>query len=463
MAFSSANHYDMITIGGGSGGLFTALKAKSYGKKVCVVDKHRLGGRCVHAGCIPKKIIYHAVEIKENMKQGANYGVSCDNLAVDWLKMKQTRDDYTFDMHKEYVHYCEQSGVEFKHGVAKFASPHELIVKDVDTNKETKLSADHIVISTGSRPLMPKAIKGIENCINTDVVFKITTVPKRIFLIGGGYIGAELACALNGLGVKTTVCTQDSHLVAPFDPEITDCLRSYMESVGVDITTNSVVESVEKTNKGTYVVTYQGKKPKEVDAVLCAAGIKANTEGLGLEEVGVKLNRNGTVIVDDYENSSVSGIYALGDATGKVILTPVAKTAGSRLAERLFGGNPKAKLDYSTIPSVAFTHPPMGKVGLTEAEAITKFGKQNVSVHTTKFTNLFYKVTSHNQPTIFKLVCKLPEEKVVGVHAIGKGVDEMMQGYSVALTAGATWKDYENTLAIHPTSSEMFVTMGHYH
>lgn len=453
----------MITIGGGSGGLFTALKAKQYGKKVCVVDKYRLGGRCVHAGCIPKKIIYHATMIKEDMALGPEYGVTFDNPQIDWLKIKSVRDNHTFEMHTDYAEMCRQAGVEFVIGDGKFTGAKEIEVKEAKTGETKKLTADHIVIATGSRPLMPKSIQGIEHCINTDSFFNLTKVPKRIFVIGGGYIGTELACALGAFGIKTTVCCQDDRLVVPFDKDITDCLKQYMTGTGIDVVTDSVVSRIEKTSQGAYKVHYGDKKVKEADAVLCAAGIKANTENIGLEGIGVKLNKNGTVVVDDYENSSVNGIYALGDVTGKVVLTPVAKTAGARLATRLFGGDSKSRLDYSIIPSVAFTHPPMGKVGLTEQDAIEKYGQKNIRVYRSRFVNLFYKVTAHHQPTLFKLVCKLPEEKVIGVHAIGRNVDEMMQGYSVALTAGATKKDYDNTLAIHPTSSEMFVTIGQYH
>jgi len=460
---SGTNHYDMITLGGGSGGLFTALKAKEYKKKVAVIDNYRLGGRCVHAGCIPKKIIYHATMIKEDMELGPQYGVTYDNLGINWLKIKEVRDNHTLSMHVDYTNICKKTGVEFIEGKGKFVGKGELEVIESKTGKTKRLTADHIVIATGSRPLMPKSIEGIDLCINTDSFFNLTEVPKAIFIIGGGYIGTELACAINAIGVKTTICTQDDALVTPFDKEITDCLKDYMQSTGIDVKLQSMVHKIEKTPRGAYRVHYGNNGVTESDAVLCAAGIKANTENLGLENIGVKLNRNGTVVVDDYENTSVKGVYAIGDATGKVILTPVAKTAGAKLATRLFVNDPNSKLDYTVIPSVAFTHPTMGKVGLTEKDAIEKYGKKNITVYKADFVNLFYQVTTHKQPTLFKLVCKLPEERVIGVHAIGRGIDEMIQGYSVALTAGATKKDYDDTLAIHPTSSEMFVTMGQYH
>jgi len=459
---SSANHYDLITIGGGSGGLFTALKAKQYGKKVCVIEKYRLGGRCVHAGCIPKKIIYHATQIRADMKLGPQYGISYDNPHIDWLKVKQVRDAHTFEMHSNYHSVCQKAGVEFMNGGGKFLDVHEIEVTD-DKNGVKKLTADHILIATGSRPLMPRNIEGIEHCINTDSFFLLKEIPKSVFVIGGGYIGTEIACSLNSFGIKTSMCCLDESLVMTFDKEITDCLRKCMEGAGIDVKLKSPVNKVEKTAEGTYRVYYGKSNVKEVDAVLCAAGIQANTEQIGLSDVGVKTNRNGTVIVDEYENTTTKGIYALGDVTGKVVLTPVAKTAGARLATRLFEGDSNSKLDYSTIPSVAFTHPPMGKVGLTEKDAIERYGAGNVKVYRSKFVNLFYEVTTYHEPTIFKLVCKLPEETVVGVHAIGRGVDEMIQGYSVAMTAGATKADYDNTLAIHPTSSERFVTMGQYH
>ena len=305
---------------------------------------------------------------------------------------------------------------------------------------------------------MPVCIGGVSQCLNTDSFFQLTSLPKTIFVIGGGYIGVEVACSLQAFGIKTTLAMTEERLVTSFDSEITDCLMGYMRSVGIEILQRSEVKKVEQKG-GQIEVSCSGNSCRQAEAVLCAAGIKANTEGLGLENLGVKMNKQGNILVDDYENTSVPGIYAIGDATGKVVLTPVAKTAGTRLATRLFGGDPTSKLDYSVIPSVAFSHPPMGKVGLTEAEAKAKYGERNIKVYKSKFTQLFYEVTKHKQPTLFKLVCKLPEEKVVGVHAIGRGVDEMIQGYSVAFTCGATKADYDNTLAIHPTASEIFVSL----
>jgi len=459
-AFSTKfNHYDLVTVGGGSGGLFAALKAKTYGKRICVIDKHKLGGRCVHAGCIPKKIIYHATMIREDMEHGPAYGVTFSNPKIDWLKIKELRDAHTHKMHLNYVENCKKSGVEFVNGVAKFTDKNELEVVDNETKEVSKITADHIIVATGSRPFMPERIKGIKNCLNTDSFFALKEVPKSIFVIGGGYIGVEVACSLHAFGIKTSLCMLEDHLVTPFDVEITDTLMHYMQSIGIKILPRAGVKSVTHNEQGQCVVDLVGHRKITAEAVLCAAGIKANTENLGLEKIGVKLNKNGTMAVDDYENSSVKGIYGIGDVTGKVILTPVAKTAGTKLATRLFGGDPNSKLDYSTIPSVAFSHPPMGKVGLTEAEANKKFGESNVKVYKAIFKNFFYDVISYKQPSLYKIVCTLPDEKVVGIHAVGRNVDEMIQGYSVALTAGATMKDFENTLAIHPTASEMFVSM----
>ena len=457
---SSENHFDLVTIGGGSGGLFTALKAKSYGKRVCIIDKHKLGGRCVHAGCIPKKIIYHASMIKEDMEHyGNDYGIYFKDTSIDWLKIKKLRDDHTHSMHLDYLKDCQKVGVEVVQGVANFIGEHELNVKLVGSNDQFKVTADHIIVATGSRPLMPKNIEGVENCLNTDSFFGLTTLPKSIFVIGGGYIGTEIACALQAFGIKTSLCMVEENLVTPFDAEVTGYLKEYMMSVGIDILPCSAVRKVVKREDSTFEVHCGQCTPRVAEGVLCAAGIKANTDGIGLEDIGVKMRSNGAIVVDDYENSSIPGIYAIGDATGKVILTPVAKTAGTRLATRLFGGDPNSKLDYSVIPSVAFTHPPMGKVGLTEAEAKAKYGEKNIKVYKSRFTQLFHEVTKHKQPTFVKMICKLPEEKVIGIHAIGRGVDEMIQGYSVALTAGATKADYDATLAIHPTTSEAFVSL----
>eukprot|EP00831_Metopus_contortus_P058181 TRINITY_DN503_c0_g1_i2.p1 TRINITY_DN503_c0_g1~~TRINITY_DN503_c0_g1_i2.p1 ORF type:complete len:340 (-),score=70.19 TRINITY_DN503_c0_g1_i2:166-1185(-) len=326
-----------------------------------------------------------------------------------------------------------------------------------NSNEKKKITADHIVVATGSRPLMPNIINGISCCINTDSFFALEQMPKNIFIIGGGYIGVELACAINSFGIKTGLCMLEENIVTPFDKEVSDILADYMKQIGIEIVPKAQVKDVKRYSDEKSVVSFHNLPDKEANAVLCAAGILANTDGIGLEKTGVKLNSKGCIISDEYENSSVPGIYAIGDVTGKVILTPVAKTAGQRLASRLFGNEPKARLDYSLIPSVTFSHPPMGKVGLTEEEAKKLYGDKNVKVYKKKFTQLFYEVTKKKQPTFFKMVCKLPEEKVVGVHAVGRGVEEMMQGYAVAMTAGATKADYDNTLAIHPTTSEELV------
>ena len=456
---STANkHFDLVTIGGGSGGLFCALKASQYNKNVCVIDKHKLGGRCVHAGCVPKKIIYNATMIREDMEHGLDYGVTYDNPRIDWLKIKKARDDHTHAMHLEYIKDCKAAGVNFMHGEARFLGPHTLEVRDPETRARREVTADHIVVATGSRPLMPSCIEGIEECLNTDSFFALTSLPKDIVIIGCGYIGIEVACSLRAFGIRASVCTFDSCIVSPLDTEVTDMLKKYMEDNGTAIYYGARVRSI-RSQAGRKVVTFEDGRSVSAEAVLCAAGIAPNTRGLGLEQLGVKMDVRDNVVVDDYENSSVPGIYAIGDATGKVILTPVAKTAGERLATRLFGGKPDSKLDYSTIPTVVFSHPPMGKVGLTEKEAIGRFGRENVRVYKAVRKMLFYEVTQHKSPAFFKLVCSLPDERVVGIHAIGRGVDEMIQGYAVALTAHATKKDYENTLAIHPTESEAFVAL----
>ena len=462
--------YDYIVFGGGSGGLASAKRAAALGKKVAVIEKARLGGTCVNVGCVPKKIMFMAATMMDTMKHdAAQYcfrGMEQKSTVFDWRAMKERRDKYIVKLNTIYGGGLERAGVAFFAGNASFVNATTISIEMVDGSTKT-ISAPHVLIATGGRPNMPPG-EGVEEfCINSDGFFELEELPPVVVMVGAGYIAVELAGVLNALGSEVHLVLRKGKALREFDPDISDQLDAEMTKQGIILHRNTNgVAKVTLDSKGKKIVhTAVGDMILDVDVVIMATGRVPNVEHIGLEAAGVTLNSQGYIDVDEYQSStSASGIYALGDVCGKVELTPMAIAAGRRLADRLFGGHPTAKVSYQNVPTVVFSHPTIGTCGLTEPQAIAKYGQEHIQIYKSKFVNLYYGIfdmESDDKPkTLMKLICAGVEEKVVGLHVIGMGADEMMQGFGVAMKMGCTKADLDSCIAIHPTAAEEFVTMG---
>ena len=468
-------HYDYLVIGGGSGGMASARRAAGYGAKVCVIEKGKLGGTCVNVGCVPKKVMWNAATLNEQLHEAHHFGIEVGSVKFDWAKIKAYRDAYITRLNGIYSRMLGNNKIDVVQGTAAFTGERELTVdgKEVYT-------ADHILVAVGGRPNMPN-IKGIEHAINSDGFFALPSQPKRVAVVGGGYIGVELSGVFHGLGTKTQLFLRDSKPLAGFDSIIVDNLIKEMGKQKLEIVSDTQPKEIIKNSDGTLAMktTRSGNSASAsdsssnaseetihgpFDAILFATGRVPLVEGLQLAKSGVKQNNKNQIVVNEFQETNVKGVYAVGDVSSDVQLTPTAIAGGRRLADRLFNKMPTAKADYCDVPTVVFSHPPIGTCGLTEESAISKFGKENIKCYTSTFTNLFYgtyQIEPDDKPkTAMKLVTLLPDEKVVGLHVIGMGADEMLQGFGLALKMGATKADFDDVVAIHPTAAEEFVTMA---
>ena len=452
-------HYDYIAIGGGSGGIASVNRAASYGKKCAIIEAKHLGGTCVNVGCVPKKVMFYGAQIAEAINHYApDYGFDVDVKKFDFAKLVESRQAYISRIHTSYDNVLAKNNVDVIRGFAKFIDKNTLEVTFADGTTE-QVTADHILIATGGRPSIP-AVKGAEYGIDSNGVFDLTELPKRAAVVGAGYIAVELAGVLNSLGVETHLFVRKHAPLRNFDPMMAETLIESMQQDGITLHTHAIPKEVVKNEDGSVTFNLEDGREQRVDCLIWAIGREPATDKINLQAVGVETNERGFIKVDKYQNTNVPGIYAVGDIIeGGIELTPVAVAAGRRLSERLFNNKPNEHLDYNLVPSVVFSHPPIGTVGLTEQQAIAQYGAENVKVYKSSFTSMYTAVTQHRQACRMKLVCVGKEEKIVGLHGIGFGVDEMIQGFAVAIQMGATKADFDNTVAIHPTGSEEFVTM----
>lgn len=460
---------DYLVLGGGSGGLGSARMASSkFGAKAIVVEASRLGGTCVNVGCVPKKVTYNAAAIAETIHDAKAYGFSVQQTApFDWKTFKTKRDAYIKRLNDIYEKNLGNDKVEYLHGWGRLVSKNQVEVTQDDGSK-VLINAKKILLAVGGRPNAPPSIPGAELGLNSDGFFDIDKQPKKVAIVGAGYIAVEFAGMFNALGTETHLFIRHKTFLRNFDPMIQETVTNEYERLGVHLHKESQASKIEKGANGKLTVTYKDSQGTEssiadVDHLIWAVGRVPQTDKIGLKEVGVKLNEKGYVVVDEYQNSSVDGIYALGDVTGQVELTPVAIAAGRKLAHRLFGPAEFStlKLNYDNIPSVVFSHPEVGSIGLTEPQAVEKYGKENIKVYKTGFTAMYYAMMEPEQkgPTNYKLIVTGPEEKVVGLHIMGLGSGEMLQGFCVAIKMGATKADFDSCVAIHPTSAEELVTL----
>lgn len=444
--------YDIIAIGGGSGGIATMNRAGEHGAKAAVIEEKKLGGTCVNVGCVPKKIMWYGAQIAESFHHyGPDYGFTSSDVQFDFAKLRQNREAYIDRARSSYDGSFKRNGVDLIEGRAHFVDSHT-----VSVNGEL-IRAKHIVIATGARPNIP-TIPGAELGGSSDDVFAWEQLPESVAILGAGYIAVELAGVLHALGVKTDLFVRRDRPLRGFDSYIVEGLVNEMEKTGLPLHTHKVPVRLEKTEQG-ITIHFEDGSSHTASQVIWATGRRPNVDGLELEKAGVTLNERGFIQVDEYQNTVVDGIYALGDVTGEKELTPVAIKAGRTLSERLFNGKTSAKMDYSTIPTVVFSHPAIGTVGLTEEEAIKEYGQDHIKVYKSSFASMYSAVTNHRQESRFKLITAGADEKVIGLHGLGYGVDEMIQGFAVAIKMGATKADFDATVAIHPTASEEFVTM----
>jgi glutathione reductase (NADPH) len=451
-----------LVIGGGSGGIASVRRAAEFGIKTAVIEGCRLGGTCVNVGCVPKKVMFTAASMGEMLshKHLQAYGFDVTYNGFDLKKLKQARDAYITRLNGIYDNLLKNSGVEHIRGWGKFVGPRQVEVNG------TVYSADHILIAVGGYPLVPD-IPGAELGIVSDGIFDLEEVPKKAVVVGAGYIAVEMAGILKSLGSDVTIVTRFGKVLRTFDNMLSDKCTESLAEMGMDHVKNDEVVEVERdsadgSKKVMTVRTRGGKTIKNVECLLWAIGRGPLTKKLGLENVpGIQLDPRGNIVVDEYQDTGEPGVHALGDVCGQYELTPVAIAAGRHLAHRLFDGKSKAKLDYVDIPSVVFSHPPLGSVGLTELQAVKKFGRGNVKIYSAVFTSMYYALLEQKPKNSFKMIVAGPEEKVVGLHLFGIDSDEMLQGFSVAVRAGLTKADFDNCVAIHPTTAEEVVLMRH--
>jgi glutathione reductase (NADPH) len=446
--------FDLLVIGGGSGGLGAAQRAVEYGARVALFEPNRLGGTCVNVGCVPKKVMWNAAELAAALDHAPFYGFDVNVGGHDWPKLKRARDAYVLKLNGIYARNLDKKGVVTVRAAARLRGANEI----VDSNGEV-YKAEHIVIATGGRPKVP-SLPGAELGIVSDGFFDLEALPRRVAVVGSGYIAVELSGVLDALGSDVTVFARGERILSHFDTLLGDQLMAALRGSGIDVVTRMSTHAVTRAADGTLRLTADDSRTfAGFDTVLWAVGRAPHTDALGLETAGVELDAAGHIAVDAFQNTSASGIYAVGDVTGQAELTPVAIAAGRRLADRVFGGMSERRLRYDVIPTVVFSHPPIGTVGLAEDEARRRFPGEPIRIYKTEFVSMFYGLTDDKPQTAMKLVCVGSDERVVGCHVIGLGADEMIQGFAVAVTMGARKRDFDDTIAIHPTSAEELVTM----
>jgi glutathione reductase (NADPH) len=447
----STQAFDLISIGGGSGGLACAQRAAEYGAKAAVIESHRLGGTCVNVGCVPKKVMWNAASVALSLADAVDYGFDVKVGDNDWPALKQKRDAYIVRLNGIYARNLSAKGVTHVRGAARFIDAHT-----VEVNGE-RMTAPHIVIATGGVSTVPD-LPGAELGITSDGFFELERRPARVAVIGSGYIACELASAFHELGSQVEMFIRKDHLLTHFDVMLGKSLMREMRAEAITIHEHVVPAAVKEQSRLKTLVATDGREFAGFDVLLWAIGRSANVARLDLKVVGLAQGDCDSIVTDGFQNTNIPGIYAIGDVTGRAALTPVAIAAGRRLSERLFNGKTDRRLDYDLIASVIFTHPPIGTVGLSESEARAVYGDA-VKVYVADFTPMYHALTTRKTHTDMKLVCVGPEQKIVGCHIMGAGADEMMQGFAVAIRMGATKGDFDDTVAIHPTSSEELVTM----
>ncbi|MES2244160.1 MAG: glutathione-disulfide reductase [Pseudomonadota bacterium] len=444
--------FDLFVIGGGSGGVRAARMAAQRGARVALAEVAAMGGTCVNVGCIPKKLYSYAAHYAEAFEESRGFGWTGEAPVFNWERLKTNRALEISRLNGVYIQLLQGSGVQIIEGWATLADAHTVEVEG------SRYTAKHILIATGGRPSLPE-VKGRELVITSDQIFDIAPFPARLLVVGGGYIACEFASIFNGLGAKVTQLYRGAQVLRGFDAEVRAFVAAEMVKTGVDLRLHADVAAISQAADGLHVQLQDGSSTT-VDAVLYATGRLPNVAGLGLENAGVPLNHQGAIEVNAHYQTSVPSIYALGDVTARIQLTPVALGEAMVVVDHLFGaaaGKKPRHMSYDFIPTAVFTHPNIGTVGYSEADARKEFGK--VSIYRSEFKALKHTLSGSTERTLMKLVVDDASDRVVGLHMVGADAGEVVQGFAVAMKAGATKAIFDSTIGIHPTAAEEFVTM----
>ncbi|WP_321806711.1 glutathione-disulfide reductase [Burkholderia sp. BCC1993] len=441
--------YDLFVIGAGSGGVRLARMSASYGARVGIAEQEQIGGTCVLRGCIPKKLLVYASHYPHELEDAKGFGWTFGAGTLDWPALITAKDREINRLSDIYIDLLRQSGVAMHAGRATLVDAHTVAIG------ERTIRARHIAIATGSRPTLPHR-PGIEHAITSREALSLPTCPKRIAVVGGGYIAVEFAGIFNGFGSQVDLFYRGEKILRGFDDDVRQFLTDEMTKQGIAIHARAVVESIARADDGTLSVHVGDAQHGPYDAVLYATGRVPNVEGLGLERAGVMLDARGAIAVDAYSATSVPSIHALGDVTSRPQLTPVATRDGALLARTLFGGA-RVAADHDYVPSAVFSQPEVATVGLTEADARRVHGE--VDIYRTSFKALRHTLSGRNERTLMKLVVARGSQRVIGAHMVGRDAGEIIQGIAIAIRAGATKAQFDDTIGIHPTAAEEFVTM----
>jgi glutathione reductase (NADPH) len=440
--------YDLITIGGGSGGVRASrFSAQRYGKKVAVIENLRIGGTCVMRGCVPKKLLVYGSHFSDHFEDAEGFGWSVGESRHDWAKLIAAKTKELNRLEDVYHRLLREAGVDEITGTGKLVDAHTVEVEG------KTYTAEHILIATGGWPKLPD-VPGIEHAITSNEALDLESLPERIVIVGGGYIAVEFAGIFAGLGAEVTVIIRAENILRGFDQTMREALRDEMAKRGINVLSECQVKSIEKTDSG-YSLRLDQVDFLETDLVMYATGRGPNTKGIGLEEVGVEMDKNGAIVVDEYSKTNIDNIYAIGDVTDRIQLTPVALAEGMAFARTVFAGEPTS-MSYENVPSAVFSQPPIGTVGLTEADARKD---HDVLIFQSRFRPMKHTLSGRDEHSVMKLIVDKKTDRVLGAHMIGDDAPEIIQGIGIAVKAGATKADFDATIGIHPTAAEEFVTM----
>jgi glutathione reductase (NADPH) len=447
----SSQHFDFLVVGGGSGGMAAARRAAKHGARVALVEGGKIGGTCVNRGCVPKKMFWNAAHVADALHDAPSYGFSPLSLEFNFAKFKAGRDAAILRLNGIYERNLEVDGVTWIKGWARLLGEHRVAVGD------DVFSSEHLLLAPGGRPKVPE-IEGAALGITSDEFFELEEQPRSVAIVGGGYIAVELAGVLRALGSEVTLVLRGERPLRNFETLVAEALLAELKEQGVRVETGFSPARLEKSAEGLRLVSDEGRAARGFESLIWAVGRTPNVDGLDLARQGVRLDSRGYIQTDEWEKTTAERVYAIGDVTGKLELTPVAIAAGRKLSDRVFGNVKDARLNYENVPTVVFSHPPIGTVGLSEDAARAKYGDA-VKCYSTRFVDTYYSLARRKVRTVMKVVCVMPEEKVVGIHAFGRSADELIQGFAVAVQMGATKADLDRTVAIHPTAAEELVTL----